>query len=145
MARPDLSLVFPKGIRVMIMWGDGNWVSRNQAFPIPGEVTYHFADGQRMGIKRDDGIEGAAPDDSYIVIPYDKAGNCCVMLENVWLSKFPAALRCGPGGGPHEHVHTADATGETTAPVDPEPKHHIPGHDREEIDPDAWKSFKDLL
>lgn len=136
---PDLSLIFPKGIRVMIMWGDGNWVSKKQPFPIPGEVTYHFADGVRMGVKRDDGIEGAAPDDSYVVQPYDSAGNCSVMQESVWLAKFPAALSCGPGGGNGQQVVEAEAT-------EPMEEHkHVAGHDREEIDPDAWKSFKDLL
>ena len=140
----SLAHEFPVGCRVVILWGDGQWVNKNQPFPIPGRVYHHYTDGKRMSIVRDDNMQGAGIDDTYICVPYDGSGNCSVMLENVWLSKFPAALRCGPGGGAHEHVHTTDATGDTKPATD-EPTPHMPGIDHEEIDADAWKSFKDLL
>lgn len=56
----------------------------------------------------------------------------------------PVPVWCGSGGGVHEHVHKAEASGDTT-PVDDEPVPHVPGISHEEIDHDAWKSFKDLL
>lgn len=77
----------------------------------------------------------------------DNGTNWYVMPSTLYADQHHTPVpvpACGPGGGAHTHVHTAQPDSEDTKPV-AEPAQHVAGIDAEEIDHDAWKSFKDLL
>jgi hypothetical protein len=122
-----MKINFQVGDRVVIHTPDPR-VTKNGPFPIRGTVhalKARFA-GDLISILRDDGKPGAGVDKTWGAIPDDRY----MAYEAV----FDRST----------HHLVEDEDGQRTG-VLVEKKIHIAGLDKEEIDADAWKSFKDLL
>lgn len=122
-----MKIQFQIGDRVVIHTPDSK-LTKKGPFPIRGRVhaLTSLSDARNICIHRDDGLTGKGIDKSWVCIPDD----AYMALEAV----FDKSIL----------VVAVDEDGYKTGTL-VEKKTHVPGLDKEEINLDAFKSFRGML